>query len=491
MGLGIQKIRNAVSCWVLTGLLISALYISPVHAWLVPGSSITSVNTFGSCTLQSSQLTNGLAIIYLRKSPTNLAVAGGFFFSGGAAVAHPSGSFDKTEIETNCGISSVSIISQSGPNVGDSFATWDSDYGATIRGKLDSDGKNYEWKIYMSGAAGAVPTVLFSRNEYADASTANEIVTGFLQNRASNVIATLPDFGGFLGGEGVTGSTKGFYLNQTGGNGTFALAGTLTPNASSKKHAGKTMVWYQLRGVHSQATTTSSDLGIGYIGGHRFISRNALVGAVLMADFASETESTSGSQGTGRGFMVGPYFAANLKGSKLRIEGQALWGRSLNSISPVGTYTDQYTTERFLVRGKVEGSFQRGQWTVSPAASLSYYNETQAAYTDSLANAIPLQTVTLGEARIGPTFQRYYALNNGSSLGLKMGASAITNFSIASSSGSQGIPLGNGAVRARVDFGLSATTKKGWNLSGDWFYDGLGVANYNSYGMTLRAGVQF
>jgi len=314
--------------------------------------------------------------------------------------------------------------------------------------------------------------------------------TDFMQSRASNIIATTPNIGGFLGG-GTSISTRGFYLDVKSGNGVFALAGSLSPYASTKNHVGKTVVWYQLRGVHSDASTNSSDLAIGYIGGHRFVSENALVGAMLLADFASGSDSASGSSGNGKGFMIGPYFAVKAKNTNLRFEGQAMWGKSFNSISPTGTYTDQYTTDRWMARGKVESSFQRGEWQISPAASLSYFNEEQAAYTDSLLNVIPAQRITLGEAQIGPKFQRSFALDNGTILGLKMGASAVTNFSISSTSGSLGFPVSAGVFRTRVDLGINTQTRNGWDLSVDGFYDGLGVTNYRSYGVNLRAGIQF
>jgi K319L-like, PKD domain/Bacterial Ig-like domain len=312
----------------------------------------------------------------------------------------------------------------------------------------------------------------------------------FVLNRASSVIATMPDFGGFLGG-GASLSTKGFYLNLRDNNGVMDLSGSLTPFVSSKNYVGKTVVWYQLRGVRSETVSTASDLLVGYVGGHFFLGERTLVGAVLLADFSSESNAGPNSSGSGRGFMVGPYFATDIGKSNLKFEGQALWGKSVNRISPIGTYTDQYYTERWMVRAKVDGDIQRGLWTISPGASVSYFSETQAPYTDSLANAIPAQTVALGEVKLGSDFARSFEAKNGNIIEMKLGLAAVTNFSITNSSGSQGFPLGSGTVRSRIDFGLSTLTDNNWNLSFNVFYDGIGVTGYKSYGGTVRASIRF
>jgi len=41
--------------------------------------------------------------------------------------------------------------------------------------------------------------------------------------------------------------------------------------------------------------------------------------------------------------MLGPYMAGKIANSNLQYEGSASWGRSFNNITPIGTYTDNYT----------------------------------------------------------------------------------------------------------------------------------------------------
>ena len=80
-------------------------------------------------------------------------------------------------------------------------------------------------------------------------------------------------------------------------------------------------------------------------------------------------------------------------------EARVSWGRSDNNVSPFGTYTDSFDTERWLASGKISGSFMMDQVNVKPTLEVSYFHETQLAYIDSLTNVIPEQSISLGELR--------------------------------------------------------------------------------------------
>ena len=377
--------------------------------------------------------------------------------------------------------------------------------GGTIT-TLSGSGSTYTASITTVGngdlslqvSAGAAVDVGNNGNEASETVTVSNDVTtktaqqisDFTQNRNSNILNTMPDFGAFLTGNGGF-STKGFFLNLEDSSGVFSSAGLLTPYVSSQNFAGKTVVWYQLRAVHSEVNTSAANIAVGYIGTHRFVRPNLLIGGVLQADFATETDGSAGSSGSGKGFMIGPYIATEFKDTALRFEGMALWGRSANKVSPTGAYTDRYMTSRWLARTKLSGSFQRGLWTIQPYTALAYFSETQSAYTDSLANLIPPQTITLGEAKLGAEFSRSFTSQRGNPVALTLGAAAMTNFALTTNPGSQSFPFGAVIWRSQINLGLSTYTANGWTLSFEGFLDGLGVSNYMSYGGTLRAEIRF
>lgn len=319
--------------------------------------------------------------------------------------------------------------------------------------------------------------------------TTQDGVSDFVQGQANAIFSTTPNVGGFLNGGGV--ASRNFNLNAT--NGVFRLNfnGSLLTTGSSKNFAGKTDVWASLLATRSETSTSTGEFIVGYLGAHRFVNQNLLVGGMVQFDYGSETNSATTASGTGRGFMVGPYVAGKIGTSGLAFEAQARWGRSFNSISPIGTYTDAYETERWMARVRLEGSKVSGATTITPNVNIAYFSETQAAYTDSLSNLIAAQTVTLGEAVIGSEFKRSFTLAGGNYAQAYFGLSAVTNFSVSSTAGSQAFPLGNGSLRGRLNIGASTSTVNGWSLSANGFYDGIGVTGYRSYGGTLKAQKSF
>ena len=83
-------------------------------------------------------------------------------------------------------------------------------------------------------------------------------------------------------------------------------------------------------------------------------------------------------------------------------------------------------------------------YTISPEVSVSHFEETQESYTDSLANLIPEQAISLGEIRFGPDISRRIELEDGTLFEPSIGISGVYNFGIEGNSASQGFPLGNG-----------------------------------------------
>ncbi len=245
-------------------------------------------------------------------------------------------------------------------------------------------------------------------------------------------------------------------------------------------------IWTEIYGSMSNSGASESTLWVGYVGTHVFVSPDMLVGFMGQIDWAEETNSTLASNADGMGWMIGPYVAGRMPGQDLYYEARAVWGRSDNNISPIGTYTDGFETKRWMLLGKLEGSFEMGNLTIKPAARVAWYEETQESYTDTNAVFIPSQTISLGEFRFGPEFVWAILLEDDTLFQPNFGVSGVFNFGIRNNFASQGVALGDNDLRARVKAGFSATNPMGMILKVSGFYDGIGTNNYYSYGGNVR-----
>ena len=246
-------------------------------------------------------------------------------------------------------------------------------------------------------------------------------------------------------------------------------------------------MWVQVNGSQADAGDSDSSLWVGYFGGHVFVNPNFLIGALVQADWAEETNSTLGSSADGFGWMVGPYIAAKSAEHNLFFDARAAWGQSDNDLKmKLAGSTGSFDTERWLVNAKLSGLIESNGWSIRPAVSIAYFEETQESYTDSLTNPIPEQTFSQGEVRFGPTFSYDVVKDNGTTIRPTFGVSGVWNFDVDNNLNSQGAVLGTGDVRARIDAGFTAITMDRWSFDISGFYDGLGVDDYDAYGGSAK-----
>jgi outer membrane autotransporter protein len=248
-------------------------------------------------------------------------------------------------------------------------------------------------------------------------------------------------------------------------------------------------VWTEVHGAHSSTDEIESDYWIAYLGAHYFVSPDFILGGLVQFDWTDEEDNEAGTSADGFGWMAGPYLAGRIAETSIAYEARAAWGRSDNDVSPFGTYTDDFETERWLLSGKVQGSFNIDTLTITPSVRVSYFEETQESYTDSLTNKIPEQTVSLGEVKFGPEFSQTFVLDDGSIFTPNFGVFGVWNFDIEENDTSEPVPLGDDDLRARLDAGLSFTNTMGWIFSASGYYDGVGVDDYNAFGGKLRLSI--
>lgn len=244
-------------------------------------------------------------------------------------------------------------------------------------------------------------------------------------------------------------------------------------------------VWARISGAWSEAEDVETQFFTGTFGAHAFVTPDLIIGA--MAQFDSTESEGSTSDFEGFGWLFGPYLAAKLPDQPLFFEARVAYGQSDNTISPFGTYEDDFDTERFLVTASIEGVFAFGDgWSLNPTTRISYFTEEQDSYRDAVGNLVESQRISMGELEFGPTIRRAFAVEGGA-LQAELGVAGIWLF--AQETGADGTLalLDEDELRAKLTAALRFTSHSGWDVGADMQLDGLGGSeDYSSAGGSLR-----
>jgi hypothetical protein len=305
------------------------------------------------------------------------------------------------------------------------------------------------------------------------ATVASEMIAEFIENRARSLVQNQPNLTGFLTGrQGAM-----FGADVTRGYGTLDV------------HTGSGgPFWFSLAGARTEldGSATDSTYALATFGAHAQINSGLLVGAMLQFDYAEEDQG-DGVGVSGRGWMAGPYVVAQMGAQPLFFEGRLLYGRTDNDISPFGTFTDSFETERMLAMVALEGIYEGDSVRYFPRLQVSHVSERQEAYVDGLSNPVPAQTVRLSEVSAGINFEMPLMPEDGDHL-LTWGMSGIWSRVDGDAVAAAFIDEREGG-RARLDLGYRYSSGEGLSASADVFVDGVGSGEFSTYGVNL--GVQF
>lgn len=352
-----------------------------------------------------------------------------------------------------------------------------------------------------------------------------QLISSFVTNRANHIFNSQPDLGGFITGNNLGGGGPFGSLSGSGNENDLTLSFSTSrsrilaahnkvsyqtviapvlsssPGTSDEPDSdgnaetqipvayrqGTWDIWTEVYGSKSRSDTSDSSLWVGYAGVHYFLAQDHLIGVMGQLDWADESNSAINSDADGFGWMVGPYIAGKFANHNLFYEARVAYGQSDNTVSPDGTYSDDFETRRLLATGKLAGAFHYETVTIRPEARLAWYRETQDSYVDSLANVIAEQTVTLGELRVGSSIESPFILENGMQLIPRVGAFGVWNFDVNDNNASQAAGIGEDDLRARIDAGLAVSAlDSGITLTSSAYYDGIGTNDYDSWGGKLK-----
>jgi Bacterial Ig-like domain (group 3)/Autotransporter beta-domain len=222
--------------------------------------------------------------------------------------------------------------------------------------------------------------------------------------------------------------------------------------------------------------------GVTYFGADYVVKPWLLVGLLAQYDTMHQSSNTQAFDIKGSGWMAGPYATVRLS-ETLFLQGRLAGGRSTNEVSPFLTYTDNFSTKRWLASTALVGRWSFGNWQLQPSVALAYMQDVSEAYVDRLGTSIPGLKVSLGQLKAGPHVSYRHTFADGTTLEPRVGVELLWNFAgsdrVADFGGTLSGPDG---VRGRVELGLKTRLPSGLGFDISGSYDGIGSDSYLARG---------
>ena len=250
--------------------------------------------------------------------------------------------------------------------------------------------------------------------------------------------------------------------------------------AADTSPEGRFNIWTEGRTVNfSRSTIDGKTRGIADListGADYVINPNLLVGAMSQFDWNSDSNSDISQSHSGQGWMAGPYVSTRIW-QDLFFDGRAAWGKSANKISPFGLYEDTFDTQRTLIDGKISREFLANTLSIRPSIGLTYYSETQNAYTDANGLAIDSSTNQLGRLTFGSEFSRSFDTGNKSAFELMAGAKGIWDFYRTDIYEADETIVLSPNLKAQLELGAAYRLSNGMRVRVAGDYDGIGSSS--------------
>ncbi|MDA9789723.1 autotransporter outer membrane beta-barrel domain-containing protein [Amylibacter sp.] len=244
-----------------------------------------------------------------------------------------------------------------------------------------------------------------------------------------------------------------------------------------------------MQGSRTNEATSKSTYVFGAIGSHFTVNPNLLVGAMMQFDLIDQNDGSADVRG--RGWLVGPYIVAKIPEQEVYLEGRFLYGETSNTISPFGTYTDNFDTKRFLAQAKVSGILRYGQTHLTPSLQVSYTSDEQQTYTDTPGNVIPEQRIELGQLELGLKFDTPAPFYRGNGVMKVTGGVSVIGSLVSNSGNVAAVVSDFDGGRARLELGLNFEAGNGAVLAINTHYDGIGARGLESFGMQVGFNMKF
>ncbi len=386
----------------------------------------------------------------------------------------------------------------------------------------DGDSTGAGTTLTANIAAGEAVTCTFTSAEAVNRT--RRLIANFIQRRNDALLTNEPDgrrfvnrhkgrfsSNGFAGGINGSAPDAAFALSATpAGGGEYAFATSLsrivhadqaaykakmskigiTPTAAEGVPQHQTFdIWLEGKFTHyDDGSNGDGYVGVGYLGFDYLVTPDLLLGMLGSIDFARQDNAAPGSRVDGVGWLIGPYVSLRLS-ENLFFYSRAAWGESSNNISPFGTYVDKFNSERWLVRGRLSGSWNWDNWSFDPALSAAYIEDKAKTYVDSNGIVIAGQTIALGQLKFDPYFGYSYRTQDGTYVKTGFSLQALWNFTQKNGAVAAGNVAGSTDVRGRVKVDLNVRTTNGVSVGLEGTYDGIGAKNFDAIGGSVKVRV--
>jgi outer membrane autotransporter protein len=244
-------------------------------------------------------------------------------------------------------------------------------------------------------------------------------------------------------------------------------------------------VWAEGTIARFDARGGNGDFAIVHLGADYLANPNLLLGATVQFDW-TDLKGAGAATSEGSGFMAGPYVTLRLA-DKLFFDGKVLAGTASNTVSPFGTYSDGFDSNRSLISAALIGSLEHGNLTIRPEARLTWFTEESDNYRDILGVNLPSVRAATGTLDLGPEFRWAIRDVETGDLEMTFAFTAVLAFEQTLESDA-GISLERILIpdfRGRIKAGALYTWANGAVLNGDLFFDGIRAGDYRSWGGTL------
>lgn len=230
-------------------------------------------------------------------------------------------------------------------------------------------------------------------------------------------------------------------------------------------------IWFETSFGAYGSDAAQGNFGIAYLGADYLVSSDLLVGALFQLDQVGFDSNTGDASAEGTGWMIGPYVTARL-GDNLYVDLRAAAGRSANSISPYGTYSDEVDASRWLIEAALSGEWTDGSWTFQPAARLSYFEESSDAYTDGLGVYVPSVTSGTGRLALGPALSYRFVTDGEIDVVLGTRLDGVLDFSL------DGGALATDGAHAELEASIDLSLPGGARIGAAVKAGGLGEGDF-------------
>lgn len=327
-------------------------------------------------------------------------------------------------------------------------------------------------------------------------------IRNFLIRRADRILSAAPDLAGRLR-ERRTGGPGSFSADVEPGSARMSLNTSLSgmrrrarenaPQMPGAEDAPERRFDLWLAADMSSLSddrageSAESEFGIVHIGADWLYDDKTLFGVLIQRDWMDEVSeevaeragAVRGARVNGSGWMIGPYLVREVADGTM-LDVMALWGRSQNSVDPLGLYEDDFETTRVMLRAKLEGEWRHGNWRVRPGVSVAHFEETQEAYIDSLGIEISEQTIAIGRFEAGPEIAYRIATASGGYWEPRFSVDGVWDYNPARLMDETGALRGDESVRADARLGLTAHLANGLVINMEARLSGLGDGDFSA-----------